>query len=165
MNAPEATEVVEREVRIAARPETVFQFFVDPLKMIQWKGKEATRDARPGGVFRVDVTGHDVAKGEYLEIVPFSRVVFTWGWEAEGNPVPPGSTTVEVSLIPDGTGTIVRLRHSGLSSEAAAPHTEGWEHYLPRLAIAAEGRATRDPTRGLRRRRTPPRRLELQPRL
>ena len=139
MNAPEATDVVEREVRIAARPETVFQFFVDPLKMMQWKGIDATLDARPGGIYRVNVTGRDVARGEYVEIVPHSRVVFTWGWEGDGHPVPPGSTTVEISLIPDGGGTIVRLRHSGLAGEAAAQHTEGWEHYLPRLAAAAEG--------------------------
>jgi len=139
MNAPEVPDFIEREVRIAAERAVVFEFFVDPVKMMQWKGMEATLDPRPGGVYRVNVTGQDIARGEYVEIVPHSRVVFTWGWEGEGHPVPPGSSTVEVTLVADGDGTIVRLRHSGLSAENGAQHAEGWEHYLPRLALAAEG--------------------------
>jgi len=130
---------VVREVRVAAKPETIFPFFTDPAKMVLWKGIQATLDPRPGGIYRVNVTGRDIARGEYVEIVPYSRVVFTWGWEGEGQPVPPGASTVEISLIPDGNGTLVRLRHSGLSQEVAAQHVEGWEHYLPRLAIAAAG--------------------------
>ena len=139
MNAPEAPDFVEREVRIAAEQAVVFEFFVDPVKMMQWKGIDATLDPRPGGVYRVNVTGQDIACGEYVEIVPHSWVVFTWGWEGEGHPVPPGSSTVEVTLVTDGDGTIVKLRHSGLSGENGAQHAEGWEHYLPRLALAAEG--------------------------
>jgi uncharacterized protein YndB with AHSA1/START domain len=131
---------VVREVRIQARPETVFAFFTDPAKMMQWKGTVAMLDARPGGIYRVNVTGRDVARGEYLDVQPYTRIVFTWGWEGEGHPVPPGSSTVEVTFIPDGDGTIVRLRHSGLSPEMAEEHAKGWEHYLARLVEAAEGR-------------------------
>jgi uncharacterized protein YndB with AHSA1/START domain len=83
------------------------------------------------------VTNNDIARGEYVEIVPHSRVVFTWGWE--NSPIPPGSTTVEISLTPDGDGTIVRLRHTGLASEAVLQHDQGWNHYLSRLVIAAGG--------------------------
>ena len=108
MTASGSDGVYEREVRIAARPEVVFQFFLDPAKIVRWKGTEAALDPRPGGIYRVNVTGHDIARGEYLEIVPHSRIVFTWGWE-EG-PIAPGSTTVEVTLTPSGDGTIVRLR-------------------------------------------------------
>jgi uncharacterized protein YndB with AHSA1/START domain len=93
---------VEREVRIDAPPEVIFKFFVDPEQMIRWKGVEATLDPRPGGIYRVNVTGADVVRGEYVEVSPNERVVFTWGWEGEGNPVPPGSSTVEITLVPDG---------------------------------------------------------------
>lgn len=106
-----------REVRIAARPETISTFFTDQTKMVRWKGTTATLDPRPGGVYRVNVTGWDVARGEYVEIVPNTRVVFTWGSKAEGSPVPPGSSTVEISLIPDRDGTIVRLRHLNLPTD------------------------------------------------
>ena len=131
------TDFVEREVLINASPETIFDFLVDPLKLLRWKGVDVALDPRPGGIFRCNVTGHDIARGEYLAVEPFTRVVFTWGWE-EG-PLPPGSTTVEISLIPQGEATLVRLKHSGLSGEAALAHAEGWEHFLPRLAIVAEG--------------------------
>jgi hypothetical protein len=66
-------------------------------------------------------------------------VVFTFGWEAEGSPEPPGSTTVEVTLVPDGEGTLLRLVHSGVPEEIRGGSTEGWDHYLPRLVVAAEG--------------------------
>lgn len=138
MAAPELNDFVEREVRIAARPEVVFEFFTDPVKMIRWKGIDCALDARPSGIYRCNVTGRDIARGEYVEVVPHSRIVFTWGWE--NSPIPPGSTTVEVTLIPDSDGTIVRLRHSGLTGEALQQHAEGWEHFLARLAAAAEGR-------------------------
>ena len=134
------SEVVQKEVRIAAGQETVFSFFVDPEKMTRWKGTSATLDPRPGGIYRVNVTGRDVARGEYVEVTPFSRVVFTWGWEEEGNPVPAGSSTVEISLIPEGDNTIVRLRHTGLPAGERGPHAEGWDHYLERLESAGAGK-------------------------
>ena len=138
------TDAVEREVRIAAPPEIVFQYFVDPAKMMEWKGTEAYLDPRPGGLYRVNVTGREIVRGEYVEVTPFSRVVFTWGWE-EG-PITPGSTTVEVTLTPDGPGTLLRLRHLGLDAEGQVQHLQGWEHYLPRLAtVAAGGDAGVDP--------------------
>ena len=131
---------VVREVRIAARPETVFSFFTDTAKITRWKGTRATLDPRPGGLFWVDVNGRDIVRGEFLEVVPFSRVVFTWGWEREEIGLRPGSTTVEVTLVPDGEGTIVRLLHHGLPDTHREFHAQGWDHFLPRLVIAAEGR-------------------------
>ena len=135
----ENVDVIELEIRIAARPETVFAFLTDPEKMVLWKGVTAELDPRPGGLFRVNVTGRDIARGEYLEVVPYSKVVFSWGWEGEGSPVPPGGSRVEVTLTPAGADTILRLRHSGLPVAAQGEHKEGWLHYLDRLVIAGAG--------------------------
>jgi uncharacterized protein YndB with AHSA1/START domain len=131
------TQVVEREVYVDAAPETVFEFFTNPEKMVRWKGRAATLDPRPGGIYRVEI-GPYVALGEYVEVDPPHRVVLTWGWEG-GSPIPPGSSTIEVTLTPDGDGTLVRLVHSGLSEESAEAHAHGWDQYMPRLAIAAAG--------------------------
>ncbi len=133
-------EVVELEIRIAAQPSTVFSFLSSADGMAQWFGSSVEMDAKPGGVLRVDINGRDIAKGEIVEIVPPERIVFTFGWESNGHPVPPGASTVEIALAEDGDGTILRLRHSGLSAEQAAGHKEGWEHFLPRLLERAEGR-------------------------
>ena len=136
-DATRDSESVQLEVRIDASPEAVFPYFTDPAKMLLWKGVSVTLDPRPGGVYRVEMNGRDVVRGEYLEVTPNSRVVFTWGWE--GSSLPPGSSTVEVTLIPDGDGTIVRLRHLGLTDEQRVEHAKGWEHYMARLTIAAAG--------------------------
>lgn len=40
----------------------------------------------------------------------------------------------------EGDKTRVRLRHSGLPDDnAVAQHTQGWDHYLDRLAVVASG--------------------------
>jgi len=130
---------IVREVRICAPPDEVFPFFTDPDKMIVWKATEAKLDPRPGGIFRINVTGRDTARGEYVEIDPPRRVVFTFGWESADSPEPPGSTIVEITLVPDGDGTLVRLVHSGVPDEIRAGSAGGWDHYLARLAVAAEG--------------------------
>lgn len=133
------SDAVELEIRIAASPETVYAFFIDATKMVRWKGVTAALDPRPGGMYRVHINGHDIVRGEYVEITPYSRVVFTWGWEGEGSLVPPGSSTVEITLVPDGDGTLARLRHFGLPTEQKDVHAEGWRHYMPRLATVAAG--------------------------
>lgn len=130
---------IDLSVRIDAPPSTVFPYFVDPARMCAWMGIDATADPRPGGAYRVDVTGRDVAVGEYVEVVPDERVVWTWGFEGS-EAVPPGSTTVEITLEADGDATVVRLRHLGLPTpERVQRHTAGWRHYLPRLHAAAGG--------------------------
>jgi uncharacterized protein YndB with AHSA1/START domain len=134
------SDVLERELHIAARPETVFGFFTDPAKMMRWMGKDIILDARPGGAYRTDINGY-IARGEYLEVVPHSRLVFTWGWENAGSTPQPGASTVEISLIPDGDGTLLRLRHFGLSAEERMAHGEGWDMFLPSLVAVAEGRS------------------------
>ncbi len=140
--AVEQRDVVEREVRIEASPATVFEFLVDPDKLTLWMGRTAELDARAGGVYRVELNDQAIASGEFLEVEPPSRLVFTWGWEGqEAGPhaVPPGSSRVEVSLQPDGDGTLVRLRHLELPAEAREIHGQGWDLYLGRLAVAAAG--------------------------
>ncbi len=133
-------DALVREIRIAAKPAIVFAFFVDPAKMTQWMGQDVALDPRPGGICRVDLNGRDVARGEYVEVVPYSRVVFTWGWENEGSTPRPGGSTVEVTLSADGDGTLVLLRHLGLTPEEQTNHGLGWDHFIPRLVAAAEGR-------------------------
>jgi uncharacterized protein YndB with AHSA1/START domain len=129
---------VTAEIRIDAGPEAVFPFLTEPDKIVRWKGVEARVEATPGGEYRVNVTGRNVAVGEYVEIEPPRRVVFTWGWEGDEQ-LPPGSSTVEIELVPDGDGTIVRLTHSGLPEGADVGQLEGWQHFLPRLAAVAAG--------------------------
>ncbi len=136
------TDPLLKEIFIEAPPAVVFQFLTDPLKMIRWMGISAEIDPRPGGVYRLDPNGRDVIRGEYVEVIPDRRVVFTWGWEnpSEGMPaVPAGSTRVEIELMPEGQGTRVRLTHRQLPPAARDRHLLGWAHYLQRLKAVSEG--------------------------
>ena len=133
------TDPVELSIYIEASPTTVFPFFTDSERMCRWMGVTADIDARPGGAYRIDVTGRDVAAGTIVEVVPSERIVFTWGWEGSAG-MPPGTSTIEVTLAREGDGTLLRLRHYDLPDDGAAErHHEGWGHYLPRLVIAAAG--------------------------
>jgi uncharacterized protein YndB with AHSA1/START domain len=134
---------LEREVAIAASPGTVWEFLVDPQKATRWIGQECSFDPRPGGLYQCAVIPGHTARGEFVELDAPRRLVFTWGWEPgeDGpNPVPPGSSTIEIELVPDGEGTRLRFTHRDLpSEEAAESHSHGWDHYLERLVIAAPG--------------------------
>lgn len=46
---------VEREIEIAASPETVWALLTDPQEAARWMGQAAWFDLRPGGAYRVDV--------------------------------------------------------------------------------------------------------------
>jgi len=118
-------EAAELEVRIEARPEIVFEFLVDPEKMSRWKGTSAELDPRPGGIYRVGgIAGGATIVGEFVEIDPPRRLVFTWGWEGDEE-VPPGSSTVEVTLTRDGDATVPHLAHRDLPAGQGARHLEG----------------------------------------
>ena len=130
--------VLEYEVTVAAPPEVVFDYFVDPDKIVQWMGNAATLDARAGGIFRLEYK-QDTARGEFVEVDRPRRVIFTWGWEDPGDAVQPGASTVEVDLEPDGDSTRVRIRHLGLDEASQKTHEEGWVYFMPRLVEAVEG--------------------------
>ena len=129
-----------KTITVAATPEQVFAFFIDPVKMLRWIGTEVELEPRPGGIFRVKPNGVDVIAGRYVEVTPPSRVVFTWGFEGSGQALPAGGSIVEITLRPVAGGTEVRLVHRALPDNMIEPHGAGWEHYLARVASSAEGR-------------------------
>src|SRR5436853_625851 len=105
-------EAFEHEIRVAARPETVFGFFTDPRKLVQWMGAEATLDPRPGGVCRIVFRtpflpdGVNTVMGEFVAVEPYSRVAFTWGFENEMLAMRPHATVGEDTSTADGSATI-----------------------------------------------------------
>jgi uncharacterized protein YndB with AHSA1/START domain len=143
MGSVTETTAMVRELEIAASPETVWGFLVDPAKAERWMGQSCTFDARPGGEYRCDVVPGHVAVGSFVEVEPARRLVFTWGWESRGegeSSTPgPGGSTIEIELEPSAEGTSLRFTHRDLTSEEVASHGRGWDHYLPRLVEAAGG--------------------------
>jgi uncharacterized protein YndB with AHSA1/START domain len=101
----------------------------------EWMSVVAEVDLRTGGTIRWTHANGWVVAGELLEIVPHRRLVFTYGWESGGFPVPVGSSVVTIELDPLGAATRVRVRHEGLSPSMAEQHTKGWAMFVDRLAV------------------------------
>ena len=133
-------EHVVHELVLPAPPAEVFPFFVDPVELVRWIGLSADLSPVAGGRFRFEIEPGEWCEGSYLEVDPPHRVVFTWGWVNPIMEVPPGSSTVEVTLADHEDGTLLRLVHRGLGDGRQRPmHDEGWTHFLTRLRAAVDG--------------------------
>lgn len=124
--------------RIAAAPSVVYSYLTDSVGWARWQGVAATIDPRPQGIFMMEMGNGMKARGQFVELVPDERVVFTWGWTDHPG-VPPGSSTVQVDLVADGSSTVLTLTHSGLPDDEVSIHAGGWSHHLDRLAVLAGG--------------------------
>jgi uncharacterized protein YndB with AHSA1/START domain len=129
---------IVKERRVMVSPAAVYEYFTDSVRWAAWQGVGAEVDARPGGLFSLRMANGMTARGQFVELSPGERVVFTWGW-IDHPSVPPGSTTVTIDLIPEGDGTVIRLTHQGLPDGEREIHTMGWDHYLSRLVEVVSG--------------------------
>ena len=126
----------EKSVLVPLSADETFALITQPDRLRRWQVITARVDLRAGGDYRwTIIPGHSVA-GTFTELEPGRRVVFTWGWEGSAD-LPPGASTVIITLEPAAGGTMVHLVHEGLSGEQEASHAEGWTHYLDRLVTAA----------------------------
>jgi uncharacterized protein YndB with AHSA1/START domain len=122
---------VTASVRIDAAPEVVFPYLTDASLMVQWIGEWAQLDPVPGGVFALNIESA-VARGTFMVVEPPHRVIFSWG-SPGSETMPPGSTTVEITLTADGDATLLELIHRGLPVDGVKPHIHGWTTFLGQL--------------------------------
>ncbi|MBM3601487.1 MAG: SRPBCC domain-containing protein [Alphaproteobacteria bacterium] len=99
---------------------------------------EAEADARVGGRYRLGMRAPDGSihrvGGEYREIRPPDRLVFTWSWEGE-HELAGHETLVTIELDDLGKSTMLRMTHTGLPSNSARiSHREGWTGAFDNLA-------------------------------
>jgi uncharacterized protein YndB with AHSA1/START domain len=118
------------EVTIAAPVEVVWAHLTTAAGLTRWVGPEAAADPVAGGQLRWRHPDGSTVVGRYVELVPFRRVVFTYGWDDGRLGVPPESTTVEIDLLQEEGATTVRVVHHGLPPEAVDDHERGWAYFL-----------------------------------
>ena len=135
--------VVRRETHIAAPRASVFAFLTDPDKIVQWMGTEATTEAHPGGMYLLKGVGSATARGTFREVVPVHRLAYSFGWEGNEE-VSPGSSLIEIDLIEQDGGTLLRMTHSGLPNgrNASQPRQR-----LGALSRQADGSSRRSRSR------------------
>jgi uncharacterized protein YndB with AHSA1/START domain len=133
-------KLIDKTIFIDATPEFVYRLLTDAKSLMQWMAPAARSDPRPGGELTWTHQAGDSVAGQFIELVPGRRVVFSFGWDRTDVEVPEGSTVVEIDLKPQRGGTLLRLVHRGLDGPMADAHDGGWTNYLSRLAALAEGR-------------------------
>ncbi len=130
------TMPLDKSVLVPLGADETFALLTEPERLRRWQAVAARIDLRAGGEYRWTIVPGHTAAGKVVEVEPGRRLVISWGWE-DSEDLPPGASTVTVTLEPADGGTVVRLVHEGLTDDQAAGHLEGWTHYLDRLATAA----------------------------
>jgi uncharacterized protein YndB with AHSA1/START domain len=126
-------------------PERVYRALTDARQLEGWFPSKVETDVRVGGriKFRFEALGptadfhdHD-REGVFTELVPGKRVAYTWR-------LPEGETLVTWDLKPKGSGTEIRLTHSGFGDSPQwrkhlEDHSGGWGFFLDNLAAVVKG--------------------------
>ena len=120
---------LDRTVVIKAAPATVFSFFTESDRWASWWGAGSTVEPRTGGRVYIRHANGIESSGEVVEVAPPRRFVFTYGFNS-GNPMPPGSSLVTISLEPAGTATRLQLVHEFAESSPRDEHVQGWRYQL-----------------------------------
>ncbi|MDT8915880.1 SRPBCC domain-containing protein [Amycolatopsis sp. PS_44_ISF1] len=135
-----ATFTLEREY--PAPPAKVFAAWSDPAAKAAWfatAGGEHTLDFRVGGR-EVNSAGELVFTGDYHDIVPDRRIVYSGRLSAKGVVTTLSVTTVE--LVPEGEGTRLVLTEQGTfldGHEDPSWREQGTGDWLDRLAVHLGG--------------------------
>lgn len=141
--ATEERAVLNLTRTFAASRERVFHAWTEPEEIKRWFGPDTCRvveahvDLRVGGKFRFHLReskqGEYRLRGEFREVTPPAKLVYTWQWEDDPDYVD-RETLVTVEFIDLGDSTEVRLTHENLpSSQSAKNHEHGWSGSLDKL--------------------------------
>lgn len=128
---------------IKAPRKRVYAAWTDPAQLTKWFGpatvvtRKLTADVRAGGSFHWECTdpeGKEVTiSGEYREVVPDRKIVFTWRLE-EDDDWKDHNSTVTVEFFDQADGTEVRLTHENLPTKPSRDdHEQGWNSVLDKL--------------------------------
>ncbi len=130
---------------IKAPQEAVFKAWLNPktiskfmLPMPEMKAPKVEVDAVIGGAFSIVMYIQDqemLHKGEYIEITPSSKLVFTW--ESDFSPAS-STVTLEFSKIDEKTTNIELTHLKFYSEETRAQHEGGWGNILNTLLKVCE---------------------------
>ncbi len=129
----------------AAPRDQVYAAWTEPEHLKRWWGPEGVTapvveiDLRTGGRYRTCMRtpeGDRWVGGEYTEVTPPERLVFTWSWEGDYTADSP-ETLVTVEFRDLGDMTEVALTHERFgSTESRDHHRHGWSSSLDCLEQA-----------------------------
>jgi uncharacterized protein YndB with AHSA1/START domain len=135
------TFVVEREIRIRAPRERVFELLASREGLALWVPVSLLEPRVGGNIefrFAPEPGVEKTTFGEVTAYDPPSRIAFTWDFKDD--PLD-ARTEVAINLTSEGAATLVRLTHTGfVDEEECSKHDEGWGYWLARLEARGEGK-------------------------
>jgi uncharacterized protein YndB with AHSA1/START domain len=145
----DATLILTRLLK--APQELAFNAWTSPEYIQQWMQPEpgmvvpmASMDLRVGGKFRIQMKNPEgeffTAVGEFREVKPPERLVYTWDWEKDGSgeefgEVEGKQSLITVEFLKRTEGTEFVLTHTRLATvESRDSHARGWSRIADSLA-------------------------------
>ncbi len=149
-----ATLVLRRLLK--APQERAFRAWTSPEHIQEWMRPEpgmvvplVSMDLRVGGKFRIQMKNPDgeyfTAVGEFREVNPPERLVYTWDWEKDGGGTAFGEVEGKTSLITveflrRGEQTEFVMTHTRFATvQSRDGHAGGWTRALESFAKFLEG--------------------------
>lgn len=143
---------IEREIRIDAPPEVVFEVISQPEHIRAWWDADTDLEPSPGAAGELAWADGDVPRAHVVPITvvvaePPRRFVFRWTHPQGEAAVDGNSLLVSFELVPDGAGTLLRLTETGFRErgwelatleQQYQEHVEGWNTFVPRIRTVAE---------------------------
>lgn len=147
---PDDATLILRRV-LNATPERAFKSWTSPEHIQQWTRPEpgmvvplVHMDLRAGGKFRIQMKDPDgeyfTAVGEFREVKPPERLVYTWDWEKDGcgtkfGEVEGKPSLITVEFLKMGERTELVLTHARFATvESRDNHAQGWGRALDSFA-------------------------------
>lgn len=118
----------------------LWSIWTEPTFVKQWFGSDengtvilANIDLAVGGKYKISFMDSDgsnhTAFGEFIEIVPFSKLLYTWQWESELGYI----SNLQIDFIQQQENTLLVLEHFNLNPNSIHGHLEGWNGALDKI--------------------------------
>lgn len=118
--------ILHKEIWIKATVDQVFACFTEEKAMLSWHGKEVEVNPVPGGIYKVVFEDGTTILGEYKEVRPFDKVVYS----ANYNGV---DSLITINFIPKDGGTLIQLQQEFDPQQDTSSFDHGWDYFLGML--------------------------------
>lgn len=114
---------LEKEIWINAPIERVFACFTEEKAMLSWHGKAVELNPVPGGIYKVEFENGTTILGEYKEVLPPHRLVYTASYETV-------ESEISIDFFPEKGGTRLTLKQVFQPVQDISSFDGGWDYFL-----------------------------------
>ncbi len=130
------------EKQFSVPVEQLYQAWITPEDLKQWwhpsenKLTTVELNVQVGGQFKYEFEAKEgqtslVITGEYKEVIPNQKLVYTWNWDVNNDHVKKSDHQLTIEFQSAGEGSRIHVTQDNYqNSESVTPHEEGWEKAL-----------------------------------